>query len=68
MRGSGPAIGDGWISDTANLAHGMEVRGRGCECGYTASPPVVGNPANAALVKVDSAINITADKIDEAPL
>jgi len=46
----------------------MEVRGRGCECGYTASPPVVGNPANAALVKVDSAINITADKIDEAPL
>jgi len=30
--------------------------------------PVVGNPANAALLKADSAINTTADEIDEAPL
>jgi len=30
--------------------------------------PVVGNPANAALMKADSAINTAADKIDEAPL
>ena len=30
--------------------------------------PAVGNPANAALLKADSAINTTADEIDEAPL
>ncbi|TMA67391.1 MAG: hypothetical protein E6J69_09490 [Deltaproteobacteria bacterium] len=30
--------------------------------------PVVGNPANAALRKADSAVNTAADEIDEVPL
>ena len=30
--------------------------------------PLVGNPANDALRKADSAINTAADKVDEIPL